>query len=241
MESEMWEVYDAVLSCVHTEAIIQNVCAGEHWIMVETDRDQTGIAAVQPGRRGYPLCEEKFVGMSVREAALLVKSWDLEEAALGLAAINACINRDRRFRDCGEADAFLRFRDRARGKKVAVIGRFAYLEERLKSICDLSVLERNPGAEDYPDPACEYILPEMDIVFITGCTVSNKTLPRLLQLSENAFTVLTGPSTPMSEVLFHYGVDALCGFCVTDKESCRRAVSRKQSVFSSGRMVCLEK
>ena len=175
------------------------------------------------------------------EAAELVKSWDLEEAAFGLASINACLNDGRDFHHTGEADAFLRFRDRARGKKVAVVGRFAYLEERLEPICELSVLERIPSEKDYPDPACEYILPDMDLVFITGCTVSNKTLPRLLQLSKDAFTVLAGPSTPMTEVLFRFGVDALCGFCVTDAEHCRQAVSRKQSVFSCGRMICMEK
>lgn len=237
----MWEIYDAILSRIQTDAAIRSVCVGEHWVMAETDQGMVGVAAVQQGRRGLPLCGERFVGIPVREAAELVKSWDFEEAAFGLAAINACLNIDSAFHDTGEADAFLRFKERARGKKVAVVGRFAYLEERLEPICELSVLERIPSAEDYPDSACEFILPDMDLVFITGCTVSNKTLPRLLQLTKDAFTVLAGPSTPMTEELFRFGADALCGFCVTDEERCRQAVSRKQSVFACGRMVCLEK
>ena len=179
--------------------------------------------------------------MSLNEAAELVKSWDFEKASFGLAAVNAICNQSDRFPDCGEPDAFLRYRDRAEGKKVGVVGRFPYLEKRLKPICRLSVLERTPHAEDYPDSACEYILPEMDIVFITGCTISNKTLPRLLQLSQNAYTIITGPSTPMSEVMFDFGVDALCGFCVTDEKGGILAAEDRQAIFTCGRMVCLEK
>ena len=48
-------------------------------------------------------------------------------------------------------------------------------------------------------------------------------------------------SKEATEELFRFGADALCGFCVTDEERCRQAVSRKQSVFACGRMVCLEK
>lgn len=237
----MWEMYDALLERIESEDRIRSVRAGESWVLVKTEQGALGVASVQQGRSGRRLQAEKYVGLSLREAGQLVKSWDFEEAAMGLAAVNTVLNRDRMFPDCGEPDAFLRYRDRASGKKVAVIGRFPYLEERLKSICRLSVLERMPNAEEYPDAACEYILPEMDLVFITGCTVSNKTLPRLLQLSERAYTIVTGPSTPMSEVLFQYGADSLCGFCVTDEDACARAVEGKQGIFGSGRMVVLER
>ncbi len=237
----MWELYDALLSRVEAEDRIQTAGAGESWVMVKTGKQLLGTAAVQPGRSGRSLCTERYLGMTLREAAGLVKSWDFEEAAFGLAAVNACLNRDELFPACGEPDAFLRYRDRAEGRKVAVIGRFPYLEERLKPICELSVLERLPNEEEYPDSACEYILPDMDLVFITGCTVSNKTLPRLLQLSQKAFTIISGPSTPMSDILFDYGADSLCGFCVTDESAFIRAVEGRQGIFPCGRMVCLEK
>ena len=237
----MWELYDALLDQIRTNDRIQYVRSGESWVLLKTEIGAFGVAAVQEGRRGLPLCAESCSDMTLRDAAELVKSWDYEKASLGLAAINSVFNISSRFQDCGEPDAFLRYREMAAGKKVGVVGRFPYLEKRLQPICSLYVLERNPGPEDYPDSACEYILPDMDIVFITGCTISNKTLPRLLQLSQNAYTILTGPSTPMSDVLFHYGVDALCGFCVTDEQSAIAAAQNRQGIFSCGRMVCLEK
>ena len=54
------------------------------------------------------------------------------------------------------------------------------IEELIAPLCRLSILERDPVLGDYPDSACEYILPEQDYVFITGMTLVNKTLPHLL-------------------------------------------------------------
>ena len=65
---------------------------------------------------------------------------------------------------------------------------------------------------DYPDSASESLLPECDYVFITGSSFVNKTIPRLLELSRNATTVMIGPSTPASPILFDYGVDVITAF-----------------------------
>lgn len=59
-------------------------------------------------------------------------------------------------------------------------------------------------------------MPRQDVVFITGVTMINKTLPRLLELSKGAFVVLVGPSTPLAPFLFDYGVDVLSGTVVVD-------------------------
>ncbi len=237
----MWALYDALLEQTNVDDRIEYVRAGVSWILVRMESGALGVASVQQGRSGKALEENACRGLPIQEITRLVKSWDFEWASLGLAAINAVLNRTERFADCGEPDAFLRYRDRAQGKRVAVVGRFQYLEERLRPICELSVLERAPVAGEYPDPACEYILSDMDMVFITGCTVSNKTLPRLLQLTKNAYTVITGPSTPMSEVLFDFGANALCGFCATEEAGCLRAVADQQGLFAAGRMVVVER
>ena len=237
----MWSVYDMLEQEAACEDRISFARAGESWVLVKTEKGHLGMAAVQEGRSGKRLDAERYLGMELNRACRLVRSWDFEEAALGLACINAVLNRAERFSHEENPDAFLRYRDRAEGRRVAVIGRFQYLETRLAPICQLHVLERRPGAGDYPDPACEYLLPEMDMVFITGCTVSNKTLPRLLELSRGAFTVVTGPSTPMTKKLFSFGADALCGYCATDFEESLAALEGRQGLFAGGRMVCLER
>ena len=89
---------------------------------------------------------------------------------------------------------------------------FPYIEKQLGGKCELSILEREPEGDDYLDSACEYLLPEQDFVFITGMTLTNKTLPRLLTLTEHAKTILVGPTSPITPLLFGYGVDSIAGF-----------------------------
>ena len=69
-------------------------------------------------------------------------------------------------------------------------------------------------AGDVPDPACEYVIPGADYLFMTGVTLINKTAPRLLDLAANATTVFVGPSVVMAPFLFRWGVDMLAGYAV---------------------------
>jgi hypothetical protein len=105
-------------------------------------------------------------------------------------------------------------------------------------------LERKPGPGDVPDPACEYILPAQDVVVMTATTLINKTMPRLLALSRNAFTVIAGPSTPLHPLLFGHGADLLGGLIVDNQPSVWRAVAEggREALFSQGgRMVKIAK
>ncbi len=80
----------------------------------------------------------------------------------------------------------------------------------------MHILERQPMADDYPDPACEYLLPDADWVFLSGTTIINKTFPRLAELSQQATTVLMGPSVPWLPQLHEFGIDYIAGITVTD-------------------------
>lgn len=111
-------------------------------------------------------------------------------------------------------------------KRVAVIGHFGNLEQfRDDPDIDLTVLERRPVGADLPDPAAEYVLPGCDLVFITGSTVVNKTLPRLLELSRGAEVMLVGPTTPLAPEVFAGSVDELAGALVTAPDGLMDVVS----------------
>ncbi|MBN2702219.1 MAG: hypothetical protein JXR29_12305, partial [Methylothermaceae bacterium] len=116
------------------------------------------------------------------------------------------------------------FLPRLQGKRVAVVGRYPGLERYAESL-DLIVLERNPGAGDLPDPACEYVLPEAEWVFLTGSSLPNKTFPRLAELSRNANLVLMGPTVPWLTELRDFGVDFIAGTQVVDEAALRRIVA----------------
>ena len=60
-------------------------------------------------------------------------------------------------------------------------------------------------------------------------------LPRLLNLSPQAYTVLLGPGTPLSESLFDRGIDALSGLVVNDTEAIVEVISEGGAVSAMKR------
>ncbi len=146
------------------------------------------------------------------ELAEYAKSWNMIEAGIGLAAINSLI--EPRGEELNMLDFLL---DNAAGKKIAMVGHFPKVE-KLRTLADeLWVIEKQPQKGDIIDTASEYFIPKADIAVITSSGVVNKSIERLLELSQG-LTIIIGPSTPMSPVLFDYGVDMLAGLKVVDEE-----------------------
>lgn len=243
----MWELYDALIEPLPEDWTIDEIVSGSGWTMVRAS-ENVGLAMTIHETSRPTIHTGSWIGMPLKEAAQCVKSWNFEEAAIGLAAINAFHNSREQARKHGIAlvesgsaldkDAFLTHTDMLRGKRVCVVGHFPYLEERIAPHCTLSILERAPRSGDFPDSACEYILPEQDFVFITGCTLINKTLPRLLALSQRACVVLVGPSVPLSPVLFRFGADELSSAVITQPALCAQLAAKGgPSIFQSGQMV----
>jgi uncharacterized protein (DUF4213/DUF364 family) len=217
----MWEIYDTLIEAVPPDSTVKACLAGLHWFAVRSEG--TGLAMTpREGAACLPRAGE-IAGMRTRDLAASVQSWNLHEAALGLAAINSALNSSASIeRTAGlssgqqpDVDVFTYLLNEFHGKRVAVVGHFRNLE-RLQAVCDLSILERLPQPGDFPDPACEWILPEQDFVVITATTLINKTLPRLLKLSRNARVILAGPSTPLTPKLFEFGIEMLGGLVVED-------------------------
>jgi uncharacterized protein len=253
----MWQLYDDLIEGIPEDLIIDDYNIGCAWVMVRSGSN-VGVALTVKGRALKPEYEGPVIGDRLKCIAKCVKSWNFLEASLGMAAINCFYNSQLKILELVRQvttdpssgrdelhtnhDAFSCMANQVVAKKVAVIGRFPHLENQLAPICQLSVLERDPEQGDYPDSACEYILPEQDIVFITGMTLTNKTLPRLLQLSHSSQrVVLVGPSVPFARELYKYGVTDLDGFVVTDPALSDRLVRRgeKMDIFSCGRKVAV--
>lgn len=248
----MWQVYDDLIEAIPDNLSVLECMLGVSWTLVRSERGLGIAKTIKGGKQGAKI--RNVAGMRLKELAGKAKSWDMLEASLGQAAINAAFNVSSQVisvagpaamqsNDSDRANAFKRLSPELTGKKVAVIGHFPDLEE-LQSICQLSILEREPQAGDYPDSACEYILPEQDYVFITGTAFTNKTMPRLLELSRNAKTILVGPSVPLSPLLFNYNVDLIAGLVITDPSSVWKAVQEgeKMHIFKFGsKMVCLDR
>jgi hypothetical protein len=105
----------------------------------------------------------------------------------------------------------------SQGKGLVMVGRFPYLDKGRLAASRYAVLELDPQGDDLPAAAAPEVLPQADVVGITGSTLANGTLEGLLALCRpEATVVLIGPTTPLSAVLFDYGADVLCGVLVDD-------------------------
>ena len=106
---------------------------------------------------------------------------------------------------------------RSAGRRLAVVGAFPYLDTIRVEAQQSWVLELEPEGDQLPASAAPEVIPQADVVGITGSTLANGTLEGLLRLCRpDAFVVLIGPTTPLSPVLFDYGVDVLCGALAQD-------------------------
>ena len=244
-----WALYDRLIEGIPGGMTVDELFVGEHWTLVRAG-DHWGVSMTVHQSAGPEETLRPIMGRPLREAAELARSWDFKEASIGMAAMNAFYNSPERAKQMGyfppeggpnkKADAFELYRSAAEGKRVTVVGHFPHLERQLKPYCRLSILERDPQPGDYPDSACEYILQEQDFVFITGVTLTNKTLPRLLELIRPDATVcMVGPSVPLSEVLFDFGADHLAGFCVTDGNLVASSIAQggRMELFDGGTRV----
>ena len=83
---------------------------------------------------------------------------------------------------------------------------------------------------------------DADYVFITGSAFINKTMPRLLKLSENAKVILVGPSVPIDVSLFSYGVFELSSFVVRNQKLCMESIATGNlyPLFLSGNRISLK-
>ena len=239
----MWEMYDSLIEPIPDDVKIEDYFAGLQWTSVSVC-GCTGASATNP-LQTMARTEKNILDMSWKEAAGLIKSWNFTEASLGAAAVNAYYNhpdrisrleREGAVRQLSKEDTFMAHSEELKGKKVATIGHFRFAEEYLKEAESCVILERNPMDGDYPDSACEYLLSDRDYVFITGFTLVNKTLPRLLKLSRNAKVILVGPSVALAPGLFDYGVWELAGTLITDKKLTEEFVKKGEhkAVIRSG-------
>lgn len=237
----MWELYEDLIAPIPEDIYVDEIIAGIHWTMVRVGK-KIGIAATNRIET-IPSTNEKT--FTWKKAAELIKSWNLIEASIGLAAINAFYNNEEmlqkqmeeyhRMKKLPHEDIFMLHKEVLSKKKIATIGHFYFTDIYRQENENFFVLERNPNKGDYPDSACEFILPQMDYVFITGCTLVNKTLPRILELSKQAKTILVGPSVPAADCLLSYGIDEIGSTFFTDIKKVRECLQ-----WGQGRIMARE-
>lgn len=226
--ADFFDLYDCLLDGMQDGETAVSILPGAYWTGVET-AGSLGLAmttSVDTVPRCLPRMDPP---MPLKDLAAAVKSWNLLEAGCGMAAVNAYYNTPERLALLDAYEPFERYCTDGidlHGKRVGVIGHLnmpASVSEQAEQVL---ILERNPRPGDYPDSACDALLPDCDVVIITASTLVNKTLPHLLDLCRNSTTILAGPTAPMCPALLEFGFDRIAGLVVTDFDGMRSKIQQ---------------
>ena len=214
-------VLDAILNSLQeSDSIpIRDVRFGPYWTALLSRH--CGLASTphtcheaDAGDRKNPITSD-LIGRPALEVAEWASSNDPTRAAIGMAALNSLIEPDLSRASAVNARDLLI--EQAPGRSVVIIGHFPFTEELRAAAGQLWVLELRPKPGDLPADRAKEVIPQADIVAITGVTLINHTFDELIAMRRpDSHVVMLGGSTPLSPLLFDFGVDVVGGTVVDD-------------------------
>lgn len=220
-------IIDALLNELNKDAPIHAILIGAHWTMVCSRH--CGMAATTIDDFPHGQSQVRDVGRlhtkTARDLAEYARSNDLLEASIGVAAINSLVEVDES--RAVEINAVEVLRKEGNSKNVALVGHFPFIPQLRPAVGKLWVLEQNPVGDDYPAEAAAELIPQADIVAITSSTLINHTLDGLLALCRpDSLVMMLGPSTPLTPMLFNFGVHYLSGSRIVDETAALRTIGQ---------------
>jgi uncharacterized protein (DUF4213/DUF364 family) len=234
---------DELIATLKPDHPVREVWVGAHWTAVHTDH--LGLSSTMqepcPGHTARPVEDAGHLHeKTALQLCRLASSNSLLEASIGLAAINSMLPK----LNGEEANAEQLIIQKGAGKGIAVVGHFPFVARIKDQAKALWVLEKRQQFGDLPESAADRILPLADVVAISATTLINHTLPEILQrCRKDSFQIMLGATTPLSPVLFDYGLDALCGVQITDPPMVLRCI-QEGAIFrqiKGVRLVCMKK
>ena len=229
----MKEVIDLLIQNVPDmeDILIDRVCLGLGYTGVKLEGGQMGVCHSLLSEMAPGCCEiidqaGTLAGRPAPELLSLAGSWDLGERVIGVATMNALsqiVFETHPDRYACEERNLIDVLEVGHEEVVALVGLIKPFIPILKSKAkQLYVLERGFRREKgiLPDTACEEVIPEADVVVITGSSLANGTVDRLLVLAENARRVaLVGPTVScIPDPLFKKGVSFVGGVRIFDPD-----------------------
>jgi uncharacterized protein (DUF4213/DUF364 family) len=222
-------ITEALLADLRADVPVRQVLVGAFWtaVVLEGEPPRCGLASTlraethddgppvrQPGR----LCQH-----SGRELAEWLRSPRILEASIGMATFNALLDVDESA--CVDLNAEDVIIHQGAGRRVAIVGHFPFVDRVRRAAETCWVLELHPRPGDLAASQAVEVLPQADVVALTGTSLLNHTFDDLIALCRpEAFVVLLGASAPLSPVLLERGVDAVSGTKVVDVPAVLRAV-----------------
>ncbi len=211
------EILNRILSTIEKDAPVDDVIRGIYWTVVVSRFCGLSSTMLRDCAHDHEDTEPALLtGRTAADLGRLSLSKDIGKASLGLAAINSLIPVD--LSRCTEVNAGHIMMEKGRAKNVSIIGHFPFVDDLRGVTKNLWVIEKWQKPGDYPAEDAQQYLPQSDVIAISSTTLINHTLEGLLLLCPNeSFTMLLGPTTPMTDALFDYGIDMISGSLVIDR------------------------
>ncbi len=203
-----------------TDRKVERICVGANWsaVVVEAEgQRRCGLASNPVKAFELNQAQQKTISeyekLTALEAARLVLDQDPALSGVGMAAINALLpHTPDQWVDANAGDLIAA---KGKGKRVALIGHFPFVEDLCQRVGQLDILELRPREGDIPASFAPEIIPQADVVAITSMAFVNGTMDGLLELCQpHSYVIVLGPSTPLNPLLFSAGVDMLGGSIV---------------------------
>ncbi len=222
------KIIDNLLSSLNYSYSVKDIRIGPFQTAVVTRHCGLASTPHEPGphHNHAPVNEAGILlAKDSKALAALAKASSQMEAAIGMAAINSLLEVNEKL--CAELNAADLLIKNGEGKRVAIVGHFPFVPRLRKAAKALWVIEKNPQEGDHPESEAKNLIPQADVVGITGTAFINHTIERLLLLcNPQAYIVILGGTAPLSPVLFDYGISAVSGTVVADPESVLHSVSQ---------------
>lgn len=212
------KIFDDLLSSLDYSSPVRDISMGAFQTAVLTRRCGLASTPHNPGPH-HDKSPVKEAGSlhekDSRTLAALANSSSEMEAAIGMATINSLVEIDEK--RCVELNAAELMMKNGAGKKVAIIGHFPFISKLREVVKELWVIEKNPHEGDLPESESPKLLPQADVIGITGTAFTNHTIESLRSYcNPRAYVVILGGTAPLSPVLFDYGINAVSGTMVID-------------------------
>lgn len=221
------KILDDLISTLNFDATVKDIRQGVFHTGVLTR--YCGLAATLPRdalQQEPPMVKEPgfLMDKTPLELAQLAYSESILEAAIGMATINSLLEVDEAC--CVELNAAELIIEKGEGKKIAVVGHFPFIPRVRKHSKELWIIEKNPKEGDFTEADADNLIPQADVVAITGTALTNHTMDHLLELcNPRAYIIVLGDTAPLSPILFDYGLNAISGTRVMNAERVLRCVS----------------
>ena len=177
-----------------------------------------------------------------RELGEYILHDNLLEQSIGMAAINSSIKIDESY--FTDINAFGVIKEKAKDKVVSVVGEFPFVKDLKNLAKELYVFERKSGPDFLNEEDMPEYLPRSEVAVITGTSIFNHSFINITKhIKPETYTVVLGPSTPLTTLLFEYNINLIGGVLVKDEDILLNYVSQATpfNKLKGKRMICMEK